>query len=94
MVADLAVGEGDTAAPEPQGTFDVTADSFTVPDGVQSGTYAVTNSNDGTSEFNMAGPTEASIVDFDAAIGVYFGSIGTGETVPPRVPRPACRGLQ
>ncbi len=94
MVADLAVGEGDTAAPEPQGTIDVTADSFTVPDGVQSGTYAVTNSNDGTSEFNMAGPTEASIADFDAAIGAYFGSIGTGETVPPRVPRPACRGLQ
>ena len=44
MVADLDVGEGDTPAPETQGTIDITDDRFTVPEGVQSGTYEVTNS--------------------------------------------------
>jgi hypothetical protein len=94
MVADLAVGEGETAAPATQGTIDVTSDSFTVPDGIQSGTYAVTNSNDGTSEFNMAGPTEASIGDFDAALGAYFGSIFSGgAAVPLEFPAPLVAGF-
>ena len=93
MVADLAIGEGDTPAPETQGTIDITDDSFTVPDGVQSGTYEVTNSAAGPSDFNMAGPTEASIGDFDAAIGAYFGSIGSGDTVPLEFPAPLVAGF-
>ncbi len=93
MVADLAVGEGDTPAPETQGTIDITDDAFTVPDGVQSGTYAVTNSADGPADFNMAGPTEASIGDFDAAIGAYFGSICSGEAVPLEFPAPLVAGF-
>ena len=93
MVADLTVGEGDTPAPEAEGTIDITADGFTVPDGVQSGTYAVTNGGADPSDFNMAGPTEASIADFDAAIGAYFGSIGTGEIVPLEFPAPLVAGF-
>ena len=41
----------------------------------------------------MAGPTEASIGDFDAAIGAYFGSIGSGETVPLEFPAPLVAGF-
>ena len=56
MVADLTVGEGDTPAPEAEGTIDITADGFTVPDGVQSGTYAVTNGGRGSVRLQHGGP--------------------------------------
>ena len=47
MLSEVTIGAGDnTTAPETKGTFTITDDSITVPDGVSSGTYAVTNSGE------------------------------------------------
>ena len=93
MVKDFTVGEGDNPAPESKGTFTITDDAITAPDGVQSGVYAVSNTGEQPSDFNIAGPTDAPIGDFDAAIGAYFGSIGTGEVVPLEFPAPLVAGF-
>ncbi len=93
MAKDFTVGEGDNPAPESKGTFTITDDAITAPNGVQSGVYAVNNTGEQPSDFNMAGPTEAPIGDFDAAIGAYFGSIGTGEVVPLEFPAPLVAGF-
>ena len=79
MLADLTVGEGDTPAPTTQGTFEVTDKTITAPQGVQSGIYEVKNGGSTSSDFNVAGPTDAQVSDVDAAVNDYFGAIGTGE---------------
>jgi hypothetical protein len=93
MVADLTIGEGDNAAPEADGTIEVTDDSIVAPDGIGSGTYAVTNNGSESSDFNMVGPTDAQPADFDAAINAYFGSIGSGDTPPWEFPAPLVAGF-
>ncbi len=69
------------------------SETITAPDGVQSGVYAVNNTGEQPSDFNVAGPTDAQVGDFDAAIGAYFGSIGTGEVVPLEFPAPLVAGF-
>ena len=44
---------------------------------MKSGTYEVTNTGTDPSDFNMAGPTDKQVSDFDAAINGYFATIGT-----------------
>ena len=80
MLADLTVGEGDTPAPATQGTFEVTDKTIDRAAGVQSGTYEVKNGGSTSSDFNVAGPTDAQVSDVDAAVNDYFSVFGTGET--------------
>ena len=89
MAKDFTVADsgGTTTPPETDGTITITADKITAPDGMKSGTYEVTNSGSDPSDFNMAGPTDKQVSDFDDAVNGYFASIGTGETQPFSVPR-------
>ena len=93
MLADLAVGEGNTPAPTTQGTFEITDKTIKAPPGVQSGTYAVENGGSTSSDFNVVGPTDAQLSDVDAAVNDYFGSIGTGETKTFALPAPRVAGF-
>jgi hypothetical protein len=93
MLADLAVGEGNTPAPTTQGTFEITDKSITAPPGARSGTYAVKNGGSTSSDFNVVGPTDAQLSDVDAAVNGYFGSIGTGETKTFALPAPLVAGF-
>ncbi len=60
---------------------------------MKSGTYEVTNTGTDPSDFNMAGPTDKQVSDFDAAVNGYFNSIGTGETQPFSLPAPLLGGF-
>ena len=93
MLADLTVGEGDTHAPATQGTFEVTDKTITAPQGVQSGIYEVKNGASTSSDFNVAGPTDAQVSDVDAAVNDYFGAIGTGEAKTFALPAPLVAGF-
>ena len=93
MLTDFTVGDGDTPAPSTQGTFEIADDSITAPEGVQSGVYAVENKGTTPSDFNVAGPTEASMSDFDDAVNGYFATIGSGETAVMKLPAPLVAGF-
>jgi hypothetical protein len=94
MAKDFTVGAGDNStAPESKGTIEITSDKITAPDGVTSGTYAVTNSGEDPSDFNVLGPTDATPADVDAAIGAYFGAIGTGDVPDFKLPAPLIAGF-
>jgi hypothetical protein len=95
MAKDFTVADsgGTSTPPETDGTITISADKITAPDGMKSGTYAVTNSGSDPSDFNMAGPTDKQISDFDDAVNGYFNSIGTGETKPFSVPAPLLGGF-
>ena len=93
MLTDFTVADGDTPAPSTQGTFEIADDSITAPDGVKEGVYAVENKGTTPSDFNVAGPTDGSMSDFDAAVNGYFASIGTGETTEMKLPAPLVAGF-
>ena len=95
MAKDFTVADsgGTSTPPETDGTITITADKITAPDGMKSGTYEVTNTGTDPSDFNMAGPTDKQVSDFDAAINGYFATIGTGETKPLSVPAPLVAGF-
>src|SRR5262249_44411073 len=56
MLKDITVGDGNAPAPQSQGTFEITDKSITAPEGVKTGTYAVTNKGSAASGFNVVGP--------------------------------------
>ncbi len=96
MAKDFTVADsgGTSTPPETDGTITITADKITAPDGMKSGTYEVKNTGTDPSDFNMAGPTDKQVSDFDDAINGYFATIGTGETQPLIVPGAARGRLQ
>ena len=95
MAKDFTVADsgGTSNPPQTDGTITITADKITAPDGVKSGTYEVKNTGSDTSNFNMVGPTDKQLSDFDAAVNGYFASIGTGETQPFSIPAPLVGGF-
>ncbi len=94
MLTDFTVADGDTPAPSTQGTFEITDDSITAPDGVQSGVYAVENKGTTPSDFNVAGPTDASISDFDTAVNGVLRDHRHGRDRGDEAPGTARRRLQ
>ena len=95
MAKDFTVADtgGTSTPPQTNGEITITADKITAPDGMKSGTYAVTNNGSDPSDFNMAGPTDKQISDFDDAVNGYFATIGTGETKAFTVPAPLLGGF-
>ncbi len=93
MAKDFTVGEGNTPAPESDGSLEVTPDGLTVPDGFGSGTFEVTNTSPDGSDFNIVGPTDAQMADFDAIIQGYFNAIGTGDVPDFKFPAPIVAGF-
>ncbi len=95
MAKDFTVADtgGTTTPPQTDGAITISADKITAPDGMKSGTYEVKNTGTDPSDFNMAGPTDKQVSDFDDAVNGYFNSIGTGETPPFSTPAPLLGGF-
>jgi hypothetical protein len=96
MAADFTVADsgGSSAPPQTDGTITIAADKITAPDDMKSGVYEVKNPGSDPSDFNLAGPTDAQVSDFDNAVNGFFNAMVSGEEdVAFEAPAPIFGGL-
>ncbi|HTN80850.1 MAG TPA: hypothetical protein VMK16_14325, partial [Acidimicrobiales bacterium] len=81
MATDFTVADsgGSDTPPQTAGTITIAADKITAPEGMKSGTYEVKNTGSDPSDFNLAGPTDAQVSDFDNAVNGFFNAMVSGE---------------
>ena len=86
MVKEFTVADtgGTSTPPETDGTISIAAEGITAPDGMKSGTYEVKNTGADPSDFNMAGPTDKQVSDFDNAVNSFFAAMSPSRTPPSR----------
>ena len=82
MVKEFTVADtgGTSTPPQTDGTISIAAEGITAPDGMKSGTYEVKNTGADPSDFNMAGPTDKQVSDFDNAVNSFFAAMSSGES--------------
>jgi plastocyanin len=95
MAAQFTVADtgGSPTPPQTDGTFTITADKITPPEGLKSGTYEVKNTTADPSDFHMAGPTDKQVDDFVKAVNDYFTAMSSSEDVALSTPAPIIAGL-